>query len=389
MLSFSNTEIAFTAKSDKDLKKTYFLFRMMGKPLLVKVGSFLLIWAFKLKLPVRGLVKNTVFSQFAGGVSIRDCDSVIEDLAKYNVKTVLSLSVEAQEEEEEFEKAILETIATIKRAKDDENIPFAVFKPTSLVSFDILERAGGTKSMKDKYQSEFDKVRERFDRICKAACDADVPVQVDAEESWIQDAIDNLTTDMMAKFNKEKAIVYHTIQLYRHDRLAYLKKAYEIAEKEGYYLGLKLVRGAYMEKERDRAEERGYPSPIQASKADTDRAYNEAIEFCVEHHPRIAIYLGTHNEKSCLYLAELMKKKGIAADDFTMYFAQLYGMSDNISFNLAEAGYNVAKYVPYGPVKEVMPYLVRRAEENTSVQGQTGRELNLISKEVERRKSLS
>lgn len=389
MLSFSNTEIAFTAKSDKDLRKTYFLFSMMGKPWLVKLGSILLIWAFKLRLPVKRLVKNTIFSQFAGGESIRDCDSAVENLAQYNVKTVLSLSVEAQEEEEEFEKATLETIATITRAKNDDNIPFAVFKPTSLASFDILERAGGTKPMKAKHQAEFEKVRERFNRICKAAYEADVPVQVDAEESWIQDAIDALTTEMMVQYNREKAIVYNTIQLYRHDRLAYLKKAYEIAEKEGYYLGMKLVRGAYMEKERDRAEEKGYKSPIQPTKVDTDNAYNQAIEFCVERHPRIAIYLGTHNEKSCLHLAELMEKKGIPANDFTMYFAQLYGMSDNISFNLAEAGYNVAKYVPYGPVKEVMPYLVRRAEENTSVQGQTGREFALISKEVQRRKSVS
>lgn len=389
MLSFSNTEIAFSAKSDKELKKTYFLFRMMGIPWLVKLGSTLLIWAFKLRLPVKGLVKKTIFTQFAGGESISDCDSAVENLAKYNVKTVLSLSVEAQEEEEEFEKATLETIATITRAKNDDNIPFAVFKPTSLASFDILERAGGSKPMTDKHKPEFEKVRERFDKICKAACDADVAVQVDAEETWIQDAIDTLTTEMMAKYNRESAIVYNTIQLYRHDRLEYIKKTFETAEKEGYYLGFKLVRGAYMEKERDRAEEMGYPSPIQKTKADTDDAYNAAIEFCVEHHPRIAIYLGTHNEKSCFYLAELMEKKGISADDYTMYFAQLYGMSDNISFNLAEAGYNVAKYVPYGPVKEVMPYLVRRAEENTSVQGQTGRELALISKEVQRRKGNS
>lgn len=387
MLSFSNTEIAFSAKSDKELRWTHFLFRMMSKPWLVKVGSTLLIWAFKLRLPVKGLVKKTIFTQFAGGESIRDCDGAVLNLANYNVKTVLSLSVEAQEEEEEFEKATLETIATIARAKNDDNIPFAVFKPTSLVSFDTLERMSGAKPMKDKHQAEVDKVRERFDRICKAAYDADVAVKVDAEESWIQDAIDALTTEMMAKYNKESAIVYNTIQLYRHDRLAYLKKAYEIAEKEGYYLGLKLVRGAYMEKERDRAEEKGYKSPIHATKAATDNDYNLAIEFCLEHHPRIAIYLGTHNEKSCLYMADLMQKKGIAKDDINMYFAQLYGMSDNISFNLAEAGYNVAKYVPYGPVKEVMPYLVRRAEENTAVAGQTGRELNLISKEVQRRKS--
>lgn len=387
MLSFSNTEIAFTAKSDKELRKTHFLFKMMSRAWLVKLGSFFMLLGFRLHLPIKRLVKRTIFQQFAGGEDINDCNSAVESLAKHNVKTVLALSVEAQEEEEEFEKATQETIDTILRAKNDDNIPFAVFKPTSLASFDTLEKAGNNSPLTGKDKQAFEKVRERFSRICKAAYEADVAVQIDAEESWIQDAIDALATEMMEAYNKESAIVYNTIQMYRHDRLEYLKKSFEQAEQEGYYLGLKVVRGAYMEKERERAEEMGYSSPIQPDKPSTDRDYDLALEFCIDKYPKIAIYIGTHNEKSCLHLAELVDKKGIDKSSYEVYFAQLYGMSDHISFNLAEAGYNVAKYVPYGPVKEVMPYLIRRAEENTSVAGQTGRELNLLTKEIQRRKS--
>lgn len=387
MLSFSNTEIAFTAKSNKDLKKTYFLFWIIGKPWLVKIGTFFLLLAFKLRLPIKGLVKNTIFQQFAGGEDIEDCNSAVESLAKYNVKTVLSLSVEAQEEEEEFERATQETLDTIIRAKNDDNIPFAVFKPTSLANFDILEKAGKGELLKDTDKKEFEKIRSRFDQICKAAYEADVAVQIDAEESWIQDAIDSLTTEMMEKYNKDSVIVYNTIQMYRHDRMDYLEKSFEQAESNGYFLGFKIVRGAYMVKERERAEEMGYSSPIHPNKTATDKDYDLAIDFCVDRFPKIAIYIGTHNETSCLHLAKLLDKKGIESNNELVYFAQLYGMSDHISFNLAEAGYNVTKYVPYGPVKEVMPYLIRRAEENTSIAGKTGRELTLLNKEVQRRKS--
>jgi proline dehydrogenase len=294
--------------------------------------------------------------------------------------------VEGKEAEEEFDKTAGETLDTIKRAAGDSNIPFCVFKVTGLARFALLEKVSAQAQLNTQEEKEWQKVKDRVLRICAQAAATGVPIFIDAEESWIQGAIDALADEMMSRFNKQKAIVYNTVQLYRKDRLEFIKKSHSLAQKNTYLLGLKLVRGAYMEKERERATAMNYQNPIQNSKEDSDRDYNAALDYCLEHINEIAICAGTHNEKSSLHLVELMKKFKVPANDNRVYFSQLLGMSDHISYNLAQAGYNVAKYVPYGPVKDVLPYLIRRAEENTSVKGQTGRELSLIIKEKERRK---
>lgn len=387
MISFENTEIAFSGKTDKDLQWSYRLFNLMGKPWLVKVGSFFANLSLKLRLPVKGLIKKTIFKQFCGGESIADCEAKIALLTKYKIGTILDYSVEGKESEEDLDKTRDEIIATINRAKGNPLIPFSVFKPTGISRTDLLEKWNKENAvLAESEKKEMDVVLARVDAICKAAHDAGVPILVDAEDSWFQDGIDRMANSMMAKYNKEKVIVFNTAQMYRHDRLEFLKKTYQEAKDGNYFVGIKLVRGAYMEKERAKAAEQNYPSPIQPNKEATDRDYNLALEFMVDHLDKFSICAGTHNEKSSAFLVELMEKKNIKSDDKRIYFAQLLGMSDHISFTLAHHGYNVAKYVPYGPVREVMPYLMRRAQENTSVAGQMGRELSLIVKEKRRRK---
>lgn len=386
MLSFNNTEVAFAGKTKKDLNRSYWLFKLVSNPTFVSIGKSLTTFAINTHLPIKGMIKATIFKQFCGGETIDECTKAIDELGKYNIGTILDYSVEGKESEKDFDACKIETIATIKKATGNNNIPFCVFKVTGLARFELLQKITEKVKLNLEEQKEFDKVFNRVDEICKSANLAGVPIFIDAEESWIQLAIDDLANEMMLRYNKEKCIVYNTFQLYRKDRLEYLKHSFDIAQQHNYYLGAKLVRGAYMEKERARAIEKNYPSPIQETKADTDKDYDLAVNFCVENIQKIAFCAGTHNEKSSMDLALLMQQKSIKGENKHIYFSQLLGMSDHISFNLANAGYNVAKYVPYGPVKEVLPYLIRRAQENTSVKGQTGRELNLIIKEKARRK---
>lgn len=387
MLSFNNTEISFSGKSNKDLNRSYWLFKMVSNSTFVKLGKTLTTFAIKTHLPIKGLIKATIFKQFCGGETIEECERTIQELGKFNIGTILDYSVEGKETEPDFDACTKETIETIHKAKNSKHIPFCVFKVTGLARFDLLEKVSAKTNLSAEEQKEYGRVQLRVNSICKEAHAAGIPIFIDAEESWIQEAIDNLANQMMVLYNTEKAIVYNTYQMYRKDRLAYLKLSFEKAKENNHLFGAKLVRGAYMEKERARAVERNYPSPIQDNKENTDRDYDAAVEFCVEHADRIAICAGTHNENSSMKLAELMQSKNIAASNKHIYFSQLLGMSDHISFNLANEGYNVAKYVPYGPVREVLPYLIRRAQENTSVKGQTGRELSLIIKELNRRKS--
>ena len=384
MVSFDNTKIAFISKSDSDLKKSYFLFKLISNQALVKWGGGLA--PLGLKLGFKGLIKNTIFKQFVGGENIQDCNNTIAQLAKYNIGTILDYSVEGKESEVDFDNCCKETIETIHRAKGDKSIPFCVFKVTGLARLGILEKVTAKQTLTKEETEEYERVKNRVNKICKEAHDNNKPIFIDAEESWIQQAIDDLANENMARYNKNSAIVFNTFQLYRKDRLDYLKHSFEMGKNGGYHVGAKLVRGAYMEKERERAIEKNYPSPIQDTKENSDKDYNLAIEFCVEHIDRMGLCAGTHNEKSSLVLVDLMTKKNISPDDKRIYFSQLLGMSDHISYNLSQSNYNVAKYVPYGPVKEVLPYLIRRAQENTSVKGQTGRELSLIIKEQERRK---
>lgn len=385
MVSFDNTENAFKAKSDFDLKKSYWLFKMISNPALVKFGAKTA--PIGLAIGFKGLIKNTIFKQFVGGETIHDCDRTIAELGKYNIGTILDYSVEGKESEADFDACLKETLETIHKAKNDKHIPFCVFKVTGLARFSLLEKVTAKETLSEIETKEYERVKHRVYLICKEAHQNNQPLFIDAEESWIQQAIDDLADENMAQFNKEKAIVYNTFQLYRKDRLDFLKQTIAKAKSGGFHVGAKLVRGAYMEKERERAIEKNYPSPIQDTKENSDRDYNLALEECIKNINMMGLCAGTHNEQSSLFLTELMTKNDIPNSDKRIFFSQLLGMSDHISYNLTLAGYNVSKYVPYGPVKEVLPYLIRRAQENTSVKGQTGRELSLIIKEKERRKT--
>ncbi len=387
MFSFDNTEVAFSGKSNSDLSHSYWLFKLIGNSALVNWGQALTTFAIKFRLPIKAIIKATIFKQFVGGEDIHECTTTIAYLAKHEIGTILDYSVEGKERESDFEACAHEIMDTIDKASGNKNIPFCVFKTTGLSHNSLLEKVSSKIILTVPEKAAFDNVRERVDKICAYAHLKAVPIFIDAEETWMQHAIDELVMEMMAKYNKEKVIVYNTYQLYRKDRLECLKMDFAKAEQGNYMLGAKLVRGAYMEKERNRALEMNYPSPIHDSKEGTDKDYNAALEFCVAHLDQLSVCAGTHNEASSLHLCELMKSKNIDPNNKHIYFSQLLGMSDHISFNLANVGYNVAKYVPYGPVNDVLPYLIRRAQENTSVKGQTGRELSLIIKEKKRRKA--
>ena len=383
---FNNTQVAFALKTDTELERAYFLFKMIDNEPLVRIGTAVTNFALKAHLPVESLIRATVFDHFCGGVNEEDCLSVVDKMFTKGVSSVLDYSVEGKEEEEQFDAALQMTLKTVEFAKERKAIPFAVFKPTGLGRFDLYTKIGEKQSLSAEEKKEWDRVVARFELICKTAHEKDVALLIDGEESWMQDAADDLVTDMMRKYNKEKAIVFNTLQLYRWDRLDYLKKLHEQAKAEGFYIGMKLVRGAYMEKENKRAEEMGYPTPICESKEATDTNYDVTMEYMMDNLDSMSIFAGTHNELSSYKLIAMMQAKGISKNDNRIWFGQLYGMSDNISYNLAEHGYNVAKYLPFGPVRDVMPYLIRRAEENTSVAGQTSRELNLLKTERQRRK---
>jgi len=383
---FDNTQVAFSLKSDTELERAYFLFKLIASQPLVKIGTAVTNFALKAHLPVEGLIRSTVFDHFCGGVNEVDCLKVVDNMFTKGVSSVLDYSVEGKEEEAQFDAALEMTLKTIEFAKEREAIPFAVFKPTGFGRIDLYEKVGEKAGLNEAEQQEWNRVMARFDLACKTAYEKDVLLLIDAEESWMQDAADAIVTDMMRKYNTEKAIVFNTLQMYRWDRLDFLKKLHEQAKEESFHIGMKIVRGAYMEKENDRATEKGLKSPICATKEVTDINYDAAVLYMIENLDKMSIFAGTHNEESSYKLMQLMEENGISKNDKRIFFGQLLGMSDNISFNLAESGYNVAKYLPFGPVRDVMPYLIRRAEENTSVAGQTSRELTLIKKEKERRK---
>ena len=383
---FNNTEVAFSLKSDTELDRAYFLFKMIANQPLVRIGTAVTNFALKANLPVEGLIRATVFDHFCGGVNEEDCLSVVDKMYTKGVSSVLDYSVEGKEEENQFDAALKMTLKTIEFAKERLAIPFAVFKPTGFGRFELYEKLGEKQTLTTEEQVEWNRVVARFDIVCSEAHKKNVALLIDGEESWMQEAADDLVMEMMRKYNKEKAIVFNTLQLYRWDRLNYLKKLHEQAKNEGFYIGMKLVRGAYMEKEIVRSIDKGYPSPICDTKDDTDKNYDTTVRYMTDHLDRMSIFAGTHNELSVYKLMDIMQEKGVKTNDDKIWFGQLYGMSDNISYNLAANGYNVAKYLPFGPVKDVMPYLIRRAEENTSVAGQTSRELEMIKTERKRRK---
>ncbi len=403
-LSFDNTEYAFAYKSDKELRKANFLFSGMGIGWLVKLGTRITPWAINAGLPIKGLIRKTIFEQFVGGETLPQTAAVARRLGQYNVQVILDYGVEGGDEGDAgFDHACEEFIKVIEYAATQPNIPFMSVKVTGIARFALLEKldssvshAGGSlmkryvKALNDltpDEKEEWQRVNNRLLKICQTAADRKVGVFIDAEETWIQDPVDVLTTLMMDQFNRGRAVVFNTFQLYRHDRLKFLQDSLEAAEQRQFILGAKLVRGAYMEKERKRAAEMGYPSPIQPDKESCDRDYNEAVKFCIEHLDRISLVVASHNEHSNFYTTQLLDQKGLPHNHPHVHFSQLLGMSDNITFNLARAGFAVSKYLPFGPIHDVIPYLMRRAQENSSVAGQTGRELALIRKEIQRRLS--
>ena len=389
MITFDNTEVAFRYKSDSGMQRAYFLFRMIANPVLVKLSKRLTYFAINLHLPINWAIKPTLYRHFVGGESLEECEKTVTLLSQFQVSTILDYSVEGGKDINTMDRTLAETYRSVLNASTNQNIPFAVFKPTAFASLEVLTKAASKGEPDSATKIGIQRFRASVEKLCHTGWQLGAPVMIDAEDSWYQSFVDDIITEMMEKYNKEKAIVFNTLQMYRTDRLDFLKESLRKAESGNYFLGIKFVRGAYMEKERKRALEKGYPSPIQPDKEHTDAAYDDALRYSMEHLDRMVIFNGSHNENSNRLLADLMEKKGLSRNDPRVWFSQLYGMSDHISFNLAAQGYNIAKYVPYGPVRNILPYLLRRAEENTSIAGQTGRELSLISAEISRRKERS
>lgn len=385
-LSFDDTEVAFAYKSDAELRRANLIFTLVNHPRISSLATGAVNLALRAHLPIDRIIRRTAFAHFCGGESIDDSEEVIHRLHQYGVSTILDYSVEGEKSETGFEDSMAEILRTLDKARTSSAIPFCVFKVTGLAASDLLEKIASGDTLSESEVAAFDRVRGRVETICEKAHGYGIPVLVDAEESWIQRPIDQLVDDMMARYNRERAIVYNTYQLYRVETLERLRRDITLADQAGYFLGAKLVRGAYMEKERERASKLGYPSPIHPTRKATDEAFNQALALCVSNLDRVYFMCGSHNEYSNGLLIRYMEERDLDPNDERIWFAQLYGMSDNISFNLARAGYNVAKYVPYGPVRAVMPYLFRRAEENTSVAGQSSRELLLIREELKRRR---
>ena len=386
-VSFDDTQVAFAGKDDDELQKSAWLFRIMSNATIVDIGSHITQLALQIGLPVQSILKSTIYEHFCGGEDLEETKPMIQGLARHGVSTILDYGVEAKETQDEFDANLQEQLRAISFADAHASVPFVSCKVTGYAPFGLLEKLNEGQDLNDEEQAMLERLNHRLAEICQAASQLDVALYVDAEESWIQDAIDDLVDGLMAKWNVQKPTVFNTVQLYRHDRLEFLKRSHEKARLGGYVLGVKLVRGAYMEKERARADTLGYRSPIHVDKPSVDSDFDEALVYCLEHIDEIAFCAATHNEASCRLLMERAEAVGVALEHPHIHFAQLYGMSDHISFNLARAGFNASKYVPYGPVRDVVPYLIRRAQENRSVAGQVGRELRLILAEIERRKS--
>ena len=382
---FSNTEVAFAIKTDAELDRAYYLFKMISSEPMVKIGSKLTNFALKAHLPVEGLIRATVFNHFCGGVTEEDCMPVIDKMYAKKVHTILDYSAEGKEEEKQFDKVVDITIGIMDFAKEKASMPFAVFKPTGIGTMAIYTKVSAGEKLTAEEQAEWDRVLARYDKVAKAAHEKNVPLLIDAEDFCMQKAADEAIEDLMEKYNKDKAIIFGTLQLYRHDRMDYIKALQQRAKKQGFHVGMKLVRGAYMEKERERAEQMGYQDPICIDKPATDKMFNDVLKYIFDNIDMMALYVGTHNEESSLLFKELIEASDLDKNDDRLWFGQLYGMSDHISYNIGALGYNVSKYLPFGPVRDVMPYLIRRADENTSVGNQTSRELDLLKTERKRR----
>ncbi len=384
-LDFDNTEIAFRSRSTTELRKAKLLFLSFGSPTLLSAGPKLVNFALSLRLPITPLIRATIFEQFCGGVTFEDCAKTVQDLAEYKIRSVLDYSVEGLGTEAAFDGARSEILKVIAYSKGNPNIPFAVFKVTGVGRIALLEKASTKAKLSTEDKQELGRVEARVHEISAAAKGAGLRLLFDAEESWIQPYIDDLALRTMREFNRDRAVIYNTLQMYLVRRLGSLQELLEEGKAGKFHVGVKLVRGAYMEKERARAAAKHHASPIQPDKAATDRDFDAALDLSVANLERLALFAGSHNEHSNHHLAELIVKRGLKYDDPRVEFSQLLGMSDNLTYNLADRGFNVTKYVPYGPIRAVIPYLTRRAAENSSIKGQAGRELQLIDRELKRR----
>jgi proline dehydrogenase len=386
-IDFNNSEIAFRGKSNTDLRSSYYLFKVMNNQVMVNLGKILVNFAFAIHFPIKGILRATIYKHFVGGTSIADCKKTLDRLQKRNVGAILDYALEGEEKEEIFDATAEEVKQTIRYAHEHKNVPFSAFKPTGVGRFDLMAKVSANEILTEDETAEFERLENRIESIFKLGYELGIPVLIDAEQTWIQPMLDDLIMRLMAKYNKENAIVQNTYQMYRHDSVERIKQHHQLALDGGFRFGLKIVRGAYMEKERARAAAMGYLDPIQPDKVTTDRDFDDITCYFVKHHETIDFMVATHNEKSSLLLAELIDEYKLSRNQPGISFSQLYGMSDHITYNLAEAGYNVIKYIPYAEVRTMMPYLFRRAEENTSVKGQSSRELRLIETELKRRKS--
>ncbi|MDX5422405.1 MAG: proline dehydrogenase family protein [Hymenobacteraceae bacterium] len=381
----NNLQVTYCTKSDNELKLAYWLFNMMGKPALVKAGGLATIWALKLGLPIKGLIRSTIYRHFCGGETVEEAQKVVDKLSAARVHTVLDYAAEAQNTEAGFDAVQDEILRNIETARETKAFSFISIKLTGIGCNDVFEKLHNQEGLTPEEQSAFERTERRLDSICKATADAGMTVYIDAEECWLQAPMDELAEKMMRRYNTQRAVVYNTLQMYRTDRVAYLRACLERFKGEQVTLGIKLVRGAYLEKEQERASEFGYPCPVFTKKEDTDRSFNQAIDICLEHLDRLEVCAATHNEESITYLTRRIQEDPIEDHLQRIHFSQLYGMSDNLTYNLADAGYNVSKYLPYGEVATAIPYLIRRAEENTSIGGQMSRELALLEQEMQRR----
>lgn len=384
-VSFDNTGKAFSAKSDIQLKRSLWLFKLMQNPTLVSLFSKLTLFAIKIGLPIKSLIKATIFRQFCGGENIKETTDIVNQLQKSNIGSILDYSVEGKELVEDFERTKNEVIKIIHLAANNPAIPYTSLKLTGIIPFSVLEKVNNNVALNELEKKEYNDGKKRLNDICSTAHKNRVPIYFDAEESWIQEAIDRLAEEMMRTYNQERAIILTTLQMYRWDRLDYLNLLIQMSRKEKFFIGIKLVRGAYLEKENKRAVELSYKSPIHITKQNTDIDFDKAVKICLQNIDILTLCAGTHNEESTMYLINEMKRLGISNNNKNVYFSQLFGMSDHISYNLADHGYNITKYLPYGPIKSVIPYLIRRAQENTAIAGQMSRELNLIVEEKKRR----
>ena len=392
-LSLDNTQNAFAYKSNADLRKANFLFTVIQSPLIVSIATNVTPFLMKSGLPINGLIRSTIFKQFVGGETLEDSARVTKQLGSYGVQVILDYGVEAKEGEENFDAVTEKIIEAVEFAATEKNVPFVSVKLTGLASMNLLETLNEAPRLRsgihdsESQTAEWDRVRERMYAICDVANEKGIGILIDAEETWIQDPIDRLAIELMGVYNKEKVVVYNTYQLYRHDRLHFLKLSHKLAVEGNFLLGAKLVRGAYMEKERERALAMNYPSPIHDDKNATDADFDAATLYCIQNKENISLIVASHNENSNLSIVTKMQELGMSNNDTKVHFSQLFGMSDHISFNMALENYNVSKYLPFGPIQDVIPYLMRRAQENSSVNGQTNRELLLIRKELARRKA--